>query len=395
VTFTGPAGANPPVTQYTATATPSGGGTAVTATGAASPITVTGLTNLTSYDVTVRATNSVGDSPESNQVSGTPGKPAVSGLTATPSPNAVDLDWNDVTGSPTFTVDHCTDPGVNSHCDTGDAGFATTSTATSSASIGGLTPGTLYTFTVYYPESFKASTTATPLSDSILVQEVSATRPGGALVLTQVCGRYGALPEEGPSTGFPGGFTAEAATTGGTAPTLGDGSPDPNFPDYPNPADPNYPTHCSLDLGTAQLVTSGTGAGQFFAASGRLNQVTVVDTRDTDTVWTVNFQMGQFSDVTDTKHFSGNQLGWTNTSTDTGPFTDGEGNPYDQDVDDDAPVAPNTSGAGGAGTSQAVAHCAADGSCLGIATIDARIKLLIPIHALSGDYTGQLTITAA
>jgi hypothetical protein len=76
-TFTQPGTPDPAVTGYTATATPTAGGSAVTATGATSPITISGLTNGTSYDVTVHGTNTVGDSPESNEVTGTPALPAV------------------------------------------------------------------------------------------------------------------------------------------------------------------------------------------------------------------------------------------------------------------------------------------------------------------------------
>ena len=75
-TFTQPGTPDPAVTGYTATATPTAGGSAVTATGSTSPITITGLTNGTSYDVTVHGTNSKGNSPESNEVSGTPQAPA-------------------------------------------------------------------------------------------------------------------------------------------------------------------------------------------------------------------------------------------------------------------------------------------------------------------------------
>ncbi len=71
-TFTQPGTPDPVVTAYTATATPTGGGAAVTETGATSPITIDGLANGTSYNVTVHATNGVGNSAESNVVSGTP-----------------------------------------------------------------------------------------------------------------------------------------------------------------------------------------------------------------------------------------------------------------------------------------------------------------------------------
>ena len=64
------------------------------------------------------------------------------------------------------------------------------------------------------------------------------------------------------------------------------------------------------------------GAGQFFAADGRLNQVTVVDTRDADTGWNVVGQVSNFS-AGPGKSFSGSQLGWTPVNTeDTAAFTD-------------------------------------------------------------------------
>ena len=42
----------------------------------------------------------------------------------------------------------------------------------------------------------------------------------------------------------------------------------------------------------------------------------------------------------------------------------------------------------------AMAQAPSQGSTLGIATIDARLKLLIPINAINGTYTGTLTISA-
>ena len=62
VTFTAPASdGGSPITGYRVTSSPGG----ITATGAASPITVTGLTNGTAYTFTVAAQNAIGFSAES------------------------------------------------------------------------------------------------------------------------------------------------------------------------------------------------------------------------------------------------------------------------------------------------------------------------------------------
>ena len=76
VSFTAPPTGGEPITKYTVTASPGG----LTATGTASPITIAGLTNGTSYTFTVTATNQIGTgptSPASNAVTpaGPPGAP--------------------------------------------------------------------------------------------------------------------------------------------------------------------------------------------------------------------------------------------------------------------------------------------------------------------------------
>ena len=65
-----------------------------------------------------------------------------------------------------------------------------------------------------------------------------------------------------------------------------------------NPGAVTYPTNCGLSLGTAQLITTGSEAGKYFRASGRLNQVTVVDTRNVDAGWTLQGAMTDFSSTT-------------------------------------------------------------------------------------------------
>jgi hypothetical protein len=234
-------------------------------------------------------------------------------------------------------------------------------------------------------------------------------------VLTQVCGAYGALPADtSGSIGFPSGtLPAAAAVAGGTAPTLTvGGSADPVFAGYPYPTNadgtPNatYPTHCGVDLGNSQLIKTGPGAGQFFAASGRLNQVSVVDTRDTDTGWNVVGTMSRFvNSANSTKTFSGSQLGWDPVKTfDTPAFVDSDGNSYDQVVNPGAQVEPNTPNATGLGSGRTLGiaptfACSVSTSpttCtggLGLSVLDARLKLLIPITAVSGTYTATMTFS--
>ncbi|MBA2610157.1 MAG: hypothetical protein H0U92_14565 [Actinobacteria bacterium] len=402
------AAANPALTNCRVTvATSAGGPEAFFANSptCTSPVTVTGLANGTQYFVRATATNSVGTSVASNELSATPNNPAVTGLTATPSPNAVALDWNDAPSAPaSYTVAYCT--GSVATCTPASGSYVASATPTvSNVTITPLTAGQLYTFTVTYGPagtSSPASVQGTPLSNAILLQDLTVSRPNGALVLTQVCGNYGAVGSEPASLGF-SAFAADTAVSGGTAPTTGTapgGPADSNFSGYPYPEDANglstavYPTHCGVNLGVAKFVKSGTGAGQFFAASGRLNQVTIVDTRDTDPGWTVNMTMGQFS-AGPGKDFSGNQLGWTLQTTDTAAFTDGSNNTYDQAVTTGTNLAPNT--VGGAASPHMVATVPSAPTPhmgLGIATLDARLKLLIPVHEQNGTYTGQLTINA-
>lgn len=387
-TFTGVT-AVPPVSGYTITAAPQGGGAPVTLN-VLTPgsFAVSGLTNGTIYDVSVTATNAIGTGLASNTASGTPSiqpRPPVSGLTASPGTETIVLTWTAPTGpAPTgYSID--VSPAV-------PGSPFTAAAASTSFLLSGLVGGTVYDITVtpLHPAPFVATPLSTgpvaPFAPLIGTGGIQVLRPAGALVLTQRCGVYGALPEE-PPTGGLAGLPALPASADqvGTAPLTPGGLPDSVFPEYPYPAVPTYPTRCALDMGTARLLTAGPFAGTYFSASGRLNQITVVDTRDLDPGFTVNGAVTDFTSGGET--FRGAYLGWTPVVTsDSGVSFDG----YDQLVVGGQVVTPGQ----GTGLSTPRALAAAPlGRGLGIATLDARLRLLVPVTADAGTYNATLTIT--
>lgn len=380
----------PATTGYTVTAVPTAGATVTLALAAgATSFSLTGLVNATQYAVSIVATNSTGSSVASNTVNGTPNpgsRPAVTNLSVVPGTGDAALSWTAPTGVAPLGYDIVVSPSVAGSPFTALAG-ATGYTVT------GLTAGTNYTFTVTptHPAPYvgtSATISAVPNAAQVIIQDITVIRPAGALVLTQRCGVYGALPLEPASPGFDNLPALSASVDRvGTAPTIIGGAPDPQFPNYPSPSSPNYPTRCGVDLATGQLVTSGPLAGQYYTASGRLNQVTVSDTRDTDSGWTVNGTMSAFTVAGGGASFSGNYLGWTPVVADDSDPTSGG---YDQTAVAGSNVLPDT--ATGLATPK-VLSSAAGGAGLGVASFDARLKLLIPITARAGTYNGTMTLT--
>lgn len=446
-TFTPDAAAFPAITSNTVTATPVGGGAPVSGAVSGTSYTISGLTNGTSYDVAVFSTNAVGNSTtttRTNVAVSVAALPAVTGLSSTPGTESFSVSWT----APTVPA------GANPlsylvAVSGGPAPVASQTVTTTSASFTGLTAGT-YTVTVtatgsgIYGTGTPASVPATANPSTILFQDITVVRPEGALVLTQRCavngtapayldtviGQLPVIPARPNSTvdAMPVNPVADAfgnadGTTNGTVtrPQIGVGSaptvitgpqapgslpgawtgtPDGSFNEYPYPVDnttavPNalYPTNCAINLGVARPVTSGPQAGNYFFATGTINQVTVVNTQNVDAGWTLNGQVTDFVSTTDAgDKFSGNLLAWNPQNTyKSGTSIDGYNMAVTAGADTIARPIGNTSGLKAAkqplGTSPA-------GQSLGIAAFDARLRLLIPTSADNGTYTGYLTFTA-
>ncbi len=399
-----------PIAQYDITVTGPGGGTfSLTAPGSHQ---FGGLTNFSSYTVSATRTNST----QSNQTPATtpftsapatlnnqqPSPTPPSTPSGTSGDTRVDLSWTISGSTPTsYSVNAKEVPTGSADCTPAGTPVpgspVNTGSAATTYSYTGLTNGHLYCFQVAGVYNGGANTGAfspfggpfTP-NGRIITQTITVTRPAGNLVLTQVCGAHGVT-----TTGTAPTYTGPNASVDGTPV----GQPDGLFPQYPYPVDSNgvgeanYKTNCNIALGTAHFLTTGTGAGQFYEANGVLNQVTVVDTRDGDPGFQVNGQMGTFDDGAG-HTFSGSELGWTPIKTSDSPaFTDSLGNPYDQTVTAGPVVNPNSTVAGGLASGKQLAAAPA-GAGLGIAVLDANLKLWIPVFDHSGTYTGILTITA-
>jgi hypothetical protein len=158
VPFTAGYNGGAPITGYTVTSTPGN----YTFTGSSSPIAATGMTLGTSYTFTVRATNVYGDSPESQTSSSikyasVPAAPTIGTATVT-SKTAVNV---------TFTAGADGGETITSYTAVSDPGAVTgtiNQAGSGTISVGGLTTGTTYRFTVYATNALGNSPSSSPTS---------------------------------------------------------------------------------------------------------------------------------------------------------------------------------------------------------------------------------------
>jgi len=155
----------------------------------------------------------------------------------------------------------------------------------------------------------------------------------------------------------------------------------------------------------ARLVTTGSDAGKVLVATGAINQVYVVDYRQSDPGWSATGQASKFCDGSGAssgeannapaaapracnpgdKEFPGSWLGWTpkvrSTSGATLAATVGATR---------VPSGPSSST--GLDVSRSLASASA-GAGLGVARIDADLLLQIPVVSPAGSYQSTLTLT--
>ena len=450
--------ATPAVTGYTVTATPVGGGAAVTTTvPAAGPYTfsLTVPNSPPNYNVTVTATNSVGTGPAAT----------VAGVLVAPAGIAAPV-VTTVGGTGNFTVNWTTPTApVGAVLQnytvtvTGAVGSPFTVAAGTNTLLVTVPSGT-YPVTVQanYQSPFTSATSApvtgSSNSSQVIVQDIQVTRPLGALVLTQRCGVFGSAaaysdaiigsypllgpvpgtsildstsadpspgPTASPDDDFYGLLPGDVSLPSVNAPR-NDSAPfdpftgvtteDPLFDQYPYPVNANgdsiatYPTNCGIILDTPRLLTSGPQAGNYFHTTGRIAQLTVVNTQNIDGGWTLNGRMGDFKNsaaagtpVADPNNaFSGNLMGWNPEVTWTSqPNLDGYNMGALAGGVRQPSATASTTGLGAQNPSNTtLASSLAKsnaGSSLGMAVMDARLRLFIPVVADNGVYRGALTFT--
>jgi hypothetical protein len=195
------------ITGYTVTSIPGG----ITASGAASPITITGLANGTSYTFTVSANNAVGAS--------LPSAPSASVIPATVpgAATAVVAVPGNALAVVSFTAPFNGGSAITSYTVTTLPGNTTTTTTASPVTVSGLTNGTSYTFTVTATNVLGSGAVSAPSA-----AVVPAAVPDAPTAVTAV-----ASPEKA-TVSFTPGFDGGHAVSGYTVVSIPAGGVDTN-----------------------------------------------------------------------------------------------------------------------------------------------------------------------
>ena len=264
-----------------------------------------------------------------------------------------------------------------------------TTTSTTTTTVPGSTsttvPGSTSTTVSAPTTTIPASTTSTtmpsgptttlpggppPAPTQQVTQNLGVTKNGsGALVLTQRCGVFGALPASSDTDLGPVAAQSETNRTN----TVGTTSP------------------CGVEFGTAKLITSGPKEGLYFAATGRLSQLTVTDTRTGNLPWTVTGVASDFNNGGNGANdsFSGNFLGWQPIVSSVSGTESSNSGPGSK-VTPGPVVEPSPSA--GLGSPKVLASTMG-GRGAGSVKLDARLKLYIPASVSDGRFTATLTFT--
>ncbi len=248
VTFTAPASSGgAAITGYTASC--AGGGTAISGAGSASPITVTGLTNGTTYSCAVTASNSAGTSVPSAAITVTP----ISPITAPGAPTIGAAIAGNATASIAFTAPASTGgaaiTGYTVSCSGG--GVIRTGTGTTSPIVvTALINETAYSCTVTATNS--AGTSAS--SGVVTVTPVVSTGTvNTASVLCPFSGSYtGTYSTSGTLTS-----TWAWTCTGTTRTLIANGLPNHVVGTFPNAGNPNRITAQSINFSATLTPTAG------------------------------------------------------------------------------------------------------------------------------------------
>jgi hypothetical protein len=250
VSFTAPASnGGSAISSYTATSSPGG----FTGTGTSSPITVTGLSNGTSYTFTVSATNAVGTGPASaasNSVtpSTLPGAPTIG--TAAGGNGRATVSFTAPTNNGGSTI--------TGYRVTSTPGSVTATGSTSPITITGLNNGTSYTFTVAaenangYGAESSASNAATPSK----ANQATLTVTGPA------SGTYGEKLTPTASGGSGTGAVSFSVVSGSTACTMGVGEDSGELV-------------ITSGTGTCQITATKAGDADYNSTSSDAAQVTI------------------------------------------------------------------------------------------------------------------------